>query len=164
MDNELFKQKLSQVADWKIPDTQRETTVNAKKKRGRKNAEELYQEAREEMFHEEFGGVNPTYPPMLLKVKTQSTLCSDCGCQCNQGRKKDLRIYKNKGRRYWKEHCLTCDKHKDPYTGQYTLTGTEASIKWNSFCKEVKGAYKSKGTEQRELVEIRINPEKPYQI
>ena len=82
MKQEDFKQKLSEVAEWKIPETPRETSLNAKKKRGRKSNEDEYMELREEMFYEEFGGVNPTYPPMLTKLKRSATICDDCGDHC----------------------------------------------------------------------------------
>ena len=34
---------------------------------------------------------------------------------------------------------------QDPYTGEYTLNSQKASVVWNSFLKESKGAYASKG-------------------
>lgn len=162
MDNELFKQKLSQVADWKIPDTPRETSLNAKKQRGRKTNEELYQQAREEIFHTEFGGVNPTYPPMLLSVKNQATLCSDCGCDCSQGRRKEKKLYetgKDK-KRNWREKCITCGLHQNPFTGKFDLTAERASHVWTQFLRETKGLYQTAGNQARGELEIKAaNPD-----
>ena len=42
---------------------------------------------------------------------------------------------------------------KDPYTGEYTLNPQKASIVWNSFLRETKGCYASKGN----LVKKRIS-------
>ena len=34
---------------------------------------------------------------------------------------------------------------QDPYTGEFKLNAQKASIVWNSFLRETKGAYASKG-------------------
>jgi hypothetical protein len=151
MDNEEFKRRLSEVADWKLPDTPRETSLNQKKKRGRKSAEDVYQETREEIFFEEFGGVNPTYPPMLLKVKRQPTVC-ECGRVCEHGCEKEAKLYETKTKNHWKVKCKTCGMTQDPYTGEFNLNAQKASVVWHSFLRETKGTSQSKGNIAKGLV------------
>ena len=153
MDDELFKQKLSEVAEWKIPDTPRETSLNAKKKRGRKSNEDEYMELREEIFYEEFGGVNNTYPPMLVKLKHTPTTCGDCGKLCPNGCEKEAKLYQKNGKNYWREKCLTCNLQKDPYTSEFNLNPQKASVVWHSFMRETKGTSMSKGNIAKGLIQ-----------
>ena len=142
MDNEEFKRKLTEVADWKIPDTPRETSLNAKKKRGRKSNEDEYMELREEIFYEEFGGVNPTYPPMLLKLKVQACDCEDCGKTCEEGRKKEKKLY-DSNRLHWREKCITCGMSKNPWTGAFDLDSTRAALVWAEWLRKTNPRVKS---------------------
>lgn len=158
MDDEEFRRRLSEVAEWKIPDTPRETSLNQKKKRGRKSREDEYMELREEIFHEEFGGVNPTYAPMLTKVKRCAVDCDDCGQHCPNGREKEAKLQEKNGKSAWRQKCLTCGKFQNPFTGEFNLTGSAASIKWNDFMRETKGAYKTAGNERRELAKVVVKP------
>lgn len=154
MDDAEFKRRLSEVAEWTIPKTERETSLNAKKKRGRKSAEDEYMELREEIFHKEFDGINKTYAPMLTKVKRCPVTCEDCGRHCPNGRETEAKLQEKNGKRAWRKKCLTCAMYENPFTGEYCLTGTAASIKWNDFMRETKGVYKTKGNERREQVSI----------
>jgi hypothetical protein len=149
MDDAEFKRKLSEVAEWKIPETPRETSLNAKKKRGRPSQEEQYQELREEIFFEEFGGENPTYPPMLIKVHCQAVNCDDCGKLCEQGRRKEAKLHEKHGKRVWREKCVTCNRFQNPFNGEFELTGSMASMKFNDFMRKTKGAYQTRGNELR---------------
>lgn len=158
MDDKEFRRKLSEVADWKIPETPRETSLNAKKKRGRKSNEEQYMELREEIFLEEFGGVNPTYPPMLTKVKPAATTC-ECGRVCETGCQKEAKLYTSKGKNHWRWKCHTCGMTQDPYTGEFCLNSQKASVVWNSFLRETKGAYASKGNLVKDNILIRKYPD-----
>lgn len=158
MDDKEFRRKLSEVAEWKIPETPRETSLNAKKKRGRKSNEDEYMELREEIFLEEFGGVNPTYPPMLTKVKPSATTC-ECGRVCETGCQKEAKLYTSKGKNHWRWKCHTCGMTQDPYTGEFCLNSQKASVVWNSFLRETKGAYASKGNLVKDNILIRKYPE-----
>lgn len=134
MRDEEFKQRLTEVAEWHIPldiDLQ-QGVANKLKKLAKLQAE-----------GEPIG--NPTYPPKLDRIKHPDMACEDCG-KIVQGRKKEIQIYKNKTICGRKEKCVNCGLHKDPYTGQFCLTGTEASIKWNSYAKGAGRRYKTKQT------------------
>jgi hypothetical protein len=132
--------------------------LNAKKKRGRKTNEEKYQDEHEEIFLELFEGVNPTYPPMLTKVKRCATTC-ECGRVCDNGCEKEAKLYQTKGKNCWRWKCKTCGMTQDPYTGEFKLNAQKASIVWNSFLKETKGAYASKGNLIKGIEIIRNSPE-----
>jgi len=165
MEDKEFRRRLSEVAEWKLPETQKETSVAARKKRGRKTVEEKYQDEHEEVFMELFNGVNPTYAPMLTKVKRCATTCQDCGEHCANGREKEARLHQKNGKAAWRQKCLTCNKFQNPFNGKFELIGQAASIKWNDFMRETKGARKTQGNEKRKevVVEnpgiIRIYPE-----
>jgi hypothetical protein len=152
MNDEEFKRRLSEVAEWKLPDTPREASLNAKKKRGRKTNEEQYQDEHQEVFLELFNGVNPTYAPMLTKVKRCAVSCEDCGEHCPNGREKEARLQEKNGKGAWRQKCLTCNKFQNPFNGKFELTGSAASIKWNDFMRETKGVYKTQGNEKRKEV------------
>jgi hypothetical protein len=155
MTNDEFKQKLSEVAEWKLPDTPRETSLNQKKKRGRKSAEEKYQDEHQEVFLELFEGVNPTYAPMLTKVKRCAITCDDCGEHCPNGRNKEAKLQEKNGKAAWRQKCLTCNKYQNPFNGKFELTGQAASIKWNDFMRETKGAYRTLANEKRKEVLVK---------
>jgi hypothetical protein len=155
MKDEEFKQRLSQVAQWKIPETPRETSLNAKKKRGRKSAEEVYQEEHENVFLEIYNGVNPTFPPLLTKVKIQGCMCEDCGRFCENGRKTEVTKYYS-NRPHWRERCVTCGMNQNPNTGAWDLNNKDASAHWANWLRKTSEkpyAYKKKKT-------ITIHPDK----
>lgn len=156
MNNAEFKSKLSEVAVWKIPDTPRETSLNAKKKRGRPSKEELYQEEHEEVFLELFNGENPTYAPMIVKLKIAAVECNDCGRLCENGCHKEKKLYDTANKPHWRERCLTCNKARNPYTGAFDLTIAQASVVWNSYLRDSKGIYASKGNLAKEVNEDHI--------
>lgn len=154
MDEEEFRRRLSEVADWEIPKTPRETSLNNRKKRGRKSNEDEYMELREEIFHEEFDGINPTYAPMLTRVKRCGVTCDDCGQHCPDGRETEAKLHTKGKKRVWRQKCLTCKKFQNPFTGEFNLTGCQASIKFNDFMRETKGVYKTRGNEERRKVMV----------
>ena len=152
MDDKKFKELLSQVADWQIPKlSQTEIKEARQRNRGRRSNEELYQEEHEEIFLELFDGHNPTMAPELLKVKNQSCVCEDCGCVCAEGRRKERKLYETgvQAKRNWRERCLTCGLSKNPFTGRFELTSTEASHVWTKFLRDSRGIYATPGNRAR---------------
>lgn len=153
MDDKLFKQKLTEVAEWRIPDTVTGTAsgdAKAPRKRGRPTAEEAYQEAHEEIFLEIFDGKNPTFPPQILKLKNSAVTCDDCGKHCAEGRLKEIKRYVSNNKVNWREHCMACHRWRDPYTGEFKLVNSNVSTVWNSFVRDTKNKYKSKGNIAKE--------------
>jgi hypothetical protein len=154
MDDTEYRKKLSEVADWHIPKlspTDLKESTQRKRGRGRPSDEEKYQDAHEEIFLDLYKGINPTHSPELIKVNAKATVCDDCGCDCPQGRKKEKKLYetgKDK-KRNWRERCITCNKNKNPFTGKFDLTPSEAPHIWTVFLRETKGIYKTEANEAR---------------
>jgi Pyruvate/2-oxoacid:ferredoxin oxidoreductase delta subunit len=131
MDEQEFRNKLSEVAEWRIPDILERPTVNLKRT-GRKSKEDLYQEQHEEEFAEMFDGVNPTYPVALLSVK-KATDCEDCGQHCPKGRVIDAVVINGPKKSFWRKKCKACGLTQDPYTKEYCLTGAEVTHRITSY-------------------------------
>ena len=128
MNDEEYKQKLSQVAEFTIPEVN--SGGNPKRvKRGRKSAEELYQEEHEEVFLDLFDGKNPTVRPVLTNLKIQGCICEDCGKHCENGRHTEKAKY-NSSRPHWRQRCLTCGMNQNPFSGEWDLTNKNASAVW----------------------------------
>jgi hypothetical protein len=140
MDDEEYKRRLSEVAEWKLPETPRETSLNAKKKRGRKSAEEKYQDEHEEVFMELFEGTNPTYTPLLTKIKYATITC-ECGRVCDSGCQKEAKLFQTQTKAVWRWKCKTCGMTQDPYTGEYTLNSQRGSIVWAEYLRKCNPVY-----------------------
>lgn len=151
MDDEEFRTRLSEVADWIIPDTPRETSVNAKKTRGRKSHENVYCEMHEELFLEHFDGKNPSHAPMLVRVKRAAVNCEHCGQHCAKGRETEARIHLANKKLHWRQRCVTCNLNKNPYTGEFDLRPGESGVVWNQFMRDSKGVYQTAGNMAREI-------------
>jgi hypothetical protein len=125
MDEELFKQKLSEVAEWQIPDIKLDSNDKRKlqNKRGRPTNEEQYQEEHEQEFINLFEGKNPTAAPELVGLKKEKTLCADCGNLCNSTQRREIKYYKNQ--RHHIDHvrikCIECNMYRHPETGVFNL-------------------------------------------
>lgn len=151
MDDKLFRQLLSEVAEWQIPKlTATDIKLAEQKKRGkgRPTNEERYQDEHQEVFLDLFNGINPTYPPELVKTKVSATVCEDCGIHCPNGRKKEKKLYQTGTKKNWREKCLTCEKSKNPFTGKFDLTLSQAPHVWTDFLKHRKGAYNTEKNQQ----------------
>jgi hypothetical protein len=147
MNDEEFKRRLSEVAEWEMPKLSDTDVREAKKRargRGRPTNEELFQQEHEEIFKEIFDGINPTIKPVLTKIIHQPHLC-ECGKICEDGCPKDIKLYHIKGQSHWRQKCLNCGMTQNPYTGKFNLTAQKALGVWTSFLRETKGVYNSKG-------------------
>ena len=160
MDDKEFRRRLSEVAEWRIPKTEQETSIAAKRKRGRKSAEEEYMALREEIFQQEFDGINNTIPPMLTKIKAKAKDCEDCGKHCENGRQIEAKLHTKGVKQAWRKKCLTCNRFENPFTGEFNLTGAAASIKWNDFMRETKGIYKTRGNAERARLKVQQQTDK----
>lgn len=157
MDDTEYRKKLSEVATWALPKLSATDIKEAKKRgRGRPSNEELYQEAHEEIFMDIYNGVNPTHPPELIKTKNKATVCDDCGCDCPEGRHKEIKLYETgpKKTRNWRERCITCNMNKNPFTGKFDMTASESPHVWTNYLRETKGLYKTAGNEARNNTDL----------
>jgi hypothetical protein len=154
MDNELFKQKLSEVSNWKLPEINVNDINKATKGRGRKSKESEYQEEHEQVFLEMFEGVNPTFPPQLVDLKVQAVDCEDCGKHCPNGRQLESKFYTTNDKPHWRKKCLTCKHWENPLTGKFDIdNGTESSFAWTDFLRDTKQIYQTRKNKAREAKE-----------
>ena len=126
MTKDEIRQKLAEVAEFKMPKlTKSDIKVSKQRSRGkgRPSNEELYQEEHEEVFLDMFEGINPTHSPELVKVHIQPVDCEDCGRHCENGRQTEIKFYKKAVGHiaHRRDRCVTCNKYRDPNTGEYTL-------------------------------------------
>jgi len=154
MDDKLFKQLLSEVAEWRIPEAVTGSKDGVKRSRGRPSKELQYQLDRERIFQEEFDGVNPTFPPQVIKLKNSACVCEDCGQHCENGRQMEKKLYETSGKKNWRERCLTCERSKNPFTGKYDLTFSQAPHIWTDFLKDRKMVYKTEKNQARKPAQI----------
>jgi hypothetical protein len=123
--DELF-QKLAEVAEFRMPKlTPSEIKISKQKSRGkgRPSLEDKYQEEHEEVFLDMFEGINPTHSPELVKVHIKPKDCEDCGVHLTVSREMEIKFYKAVANHipHWRHRCKTCNKYKDPNTGEFTL-------------------------------------------
>ena len=139
MDNELFKQKLSEVADWTIPKLSPTDVKQAKKRaRGRRSNEEKYEEEHEEIFLEIFQGVNPTCPAELTNLKIAAVDCPNCGKHCPNGRREEIKYYPATPGHiaHRRNRCLECNKYRDPDHGTWDLPQGPAAQRYLNWAKK----------------------------
>jgi hypothetical protein len=122
MRDEEFKKRLTEVADWYTPVDIDSKTASSK----------IVDRCEDQQ-------PNDTLSPKILKLKYAKATCQDCG-KIVQGRHKDIQLYKRKNNVGFKEKCLACGLHKDPYTGKFNITGTEAAIKWSAYFRRTRTA------------------------
>ncbi len=118
--------KLSEVAEFRMPKLSASEIKISKQKargKGRPTKEEQYQEEHEEVFLDLFQGINPTHAPELVKLHIKPIDCEDCGAHCENGRQMEIKFYKAVPNHiaHRRDRCLTCNKYKDPNTGEFTL-------------------------------------------
>jgi len=123
---EQLNLKLSEVAEFRMPKlTPSEIKISKQRARGkgRPTKESLYQEEHEEVFLDMFQGINPTHTPELVKLHIKPVDCEDCGRHCENGRRQEIKFYKKAPNHiaHWRHRCLTCNRYRDPNTGEYTL-------------------------------------------
>lgn len=134
MNDEEFKRKLSEVADWRIPEIKLDG-VQRRKLRGRLSNEEKYQDEHEQIFFEIYNGVNPTTTPEITKVHRAATTCDDCGKHCPNGREKEKKLYETNKKKHWREKCLTCGLSLNPKTGLFDAPNRTAAVEWNHWLR-----------------------------
>lgn len=137
MDDEEFRRKLSEVAEWQIPMVGTATSRLIIKYETDNN-DDLDMDENED--DEEFassgdtnagfiparGNQNNSIPPVITKLKIAGTTCEDCGDYCANGRQKEKKLYQAEPK-HWREKCLTCGHWRHPVTGKFTLTGYDVA-------------------------------------
>ena len=142
MDNDLFLKKLTEVADWEIPESIKGTLHQPKHRANYEYLEadeevstEVEVEDSEELTEEEINRINLSFPPRLLKVKVQAVWCTYCGRFCEKGLEQEVRLHRNP-RDHWRRRCVTCGKYQDPYTKEINLSLPKANALWTDWWRE----------------------------
>jgi hypothetical protein len=142
MDENLFRAKLTQVADWDIPlvSSGGETKSPRDRRRGPKSYEEKEWELNEE---EAIGepiktGPNDTVPPRILKVKHQPIPCDGCD-RIVEGRVVELRLIQNPAP-HWREKCNYCKKMKNPNNDLFELDGYNSGNVFRNYALKLERA------------------------
>jgi hypothetical protein len=144
MKDEEFKQKLSEVAEWRfvLPEEALKLTSAVKKRYYKpKRVKPVIIEPELDLDSEEEPLVVENTKPTihLVKPKIQAVDCQDCGQHCEHGRRKEIHFYYKGQHKLIREKCITCQRHKDPYTNEFVLTPGKSNIVWHSYMKSVGG-------------------------
>jgi hypothetical protein len=153
MNNDEFKQRLSQVAEWCLPVSPGDSVNITKKKRSRQQIDDEDQED-----DTPIEVCEDRLQPMVTKIHIQPVDCTDCGQLCANGRRTELQVYSSNNKRHWRERCVTCNKVKNPYTGEFDLKPSEAAVCWNSFNRTTKMTYATKGNVKRKEYQLASQP------
>jgi hypothetical protein len=126
MDKELFKQRLSEVAEFRMPKLSPSDIKEAGQRargRGRPTKESLYQDLHEVEFLDLFQGHNPTMVAELVKVNIKPHDCEDCGQHLTVSREMQIKFYRAMPGHisHRRDRCVTCNRYRDPNTGEFTL-------------------------------------------
>ena len=152
MDDEEFKRRLTEVAEWHTPtDADKPYAKTKRKKRNEQLMELVGDDDNQEVITD---GANDTIAPVITKLRTAACNCEDCGRHCPEGRAKEAKLHQKGDKKVWRQKCLTCKMFQNPFTGEFNLTGSVASIKFNDFMRETKGVYKTRGNEERRRVTV----------
>lgn len=142
MTDEEFKQKLSEVCEWKIPDTPRETSLNQKRKR-RKSSDIDDVNEDDDNEEQEVEVNNSSYAPMIIKLKCLPVDCEDCGKVCENGRHIENKFHKT-NRPHWRKRCVTCDKVENPETGKIDVSTAKSASVWADYLRKTNPRYYGK--------------------
>jgi hypothetical protein len=135
MDENLFRAKLTEVAEWDIPlvSSGGQDKSPKDRRRGPKPFEEKEWDLNEE---ESIGqpiktGPNDTVPPRIIKIKHTPMPCDGCD-QVVEGRVLEMRLVA-KPVTHWRERCNICKKMKNPFTNEFTIDGYNSSNVFKSY-------------------------------
>jgi hypothetical protein len=120
-----IEEKLNELAYLEIPKLNKSELKVIRRTRVRDPDDIDPDEADDELVEEVYPDVvqddaNITYPAEIQAIKYQRVQCPDCGQPC-RNRKTDIKYYPNSNRPHWREHCLTCDTSRNPWTGEMNI-------------------------------------------
>ena len=151
MDNELFKQKLSEVAVWRL-DKVSTTDINAGLKRARGKTKPIQEDDEPELAVTLVDGVNPTMALTLVSLLPCATTCEDCGLHCPNGRQVTAKIYPSRALGlHWRKRCVTCQRYLNKDTGQYTVPDNKVS---NHYSTKLQPGHQITFENDKEIITI----------
>lgn len=157
MDEKLFLQKLSEVAEWHRPQTgpNGACSINKRAKSAPEHPGPITQEELDEMsdaeaqdYYDRLMAYKASLPndsvgPEIKRLKIQPVNCEDCGNTCANGRKLESKLHQT-GKPHWRTRCVECNLYKDPVTGKFTINPQSVHSYMGSYYRPKLGIYKSK--------------------
>lgn len=80
-------------------------------------------------------GVNITQSPELSAINYATVECEDCGRMC-QNRQVEIRLYPNSNRPHKRTFCRSCQRGKNPWTGEFNLNKSTYMSAWSAWDRE----------------------------
>lgn len=158
MDEKLFLQKLSELAEWHRPQTGPQGFPSVKRGSERKQIEkpepvteaeldamsdEAVEEYYERLVRWRESQPNELVPPEIVKLKPPVNPCEDCGEQLSEHRRIECRKYDSHGG-HWRSRCVNCNRWQNPLTKEFDISQGASHQFFSSFHRPKKGAYASK--------------------
>lgn len=132
MEQDEFKRRLSDVAEWKQevkgPNGYRKGQQNVKYVSDWDDDDEDDYDEYDEVIDVDALNI----PIEITKIKPIASVCDDCGLVV-ENRIKHFKKAQNRFGTQWRESCYTCKKHKNPNTGKFDMTGTEGIQIWKEY-------------------------------
>jgi hypothetical protein len=139
-----IEEKLQELAYLEIPKLNKSELKLIRKTRVRdpddidSDEDELVQEVYPDVVRDD---ANITHPLELQTIKFARVTCSDCGEPC-RNRRTEAKYYPNSTRPHWREHCLTCQTSRNPWTGEMNIP--------TAISREVYAAYERESSTPHE--------------
>ena len=76
--------------------------------------------------------INITQAPDLSTVRYAEVECEDCGCMC-KNRQVEIKVYPRSPRPHKRTFCKTCQKGKNPWTGEFVLEKDVYMRAWSAW-------------------------------
>lgn len=157
MDEKLFLQRLSEVAEWHRPKLGPNGAASTNKRAkeqpehpGPITEEQLDQmsDAEAEDYYERLMAWRATQPnesigPEIKQLRIQAVDCPDCGRHCAEGRRMETKLCQT-GQRHWRTRCDVCNLYKDPATGKFSIDPKMAHSYLMSYYRPKLGLNNSK--------------------
>ena len=153
MDNEEFKRRLSEVAEWRVPKAEFDGVSRRRLKSSKVKVTAPDEISCEQEFVERFGDLNPTKPLEVLEIKIKEFDCPDCHRVCTQGRVVESRLHTSNKINHWRRRCTECGFFQNPNTGAYDVPSGRSGIVWNEYMR-VRGV-KQRQQEREKNLELR---------
>lgn len=136
MDKKLFEEKLSQVAEWHYPKIER----SPGRPRSRPVRDPIDPDCDQDPDSDQDQDqntpmINNTAAPEITRIKVPRSQCHNCGRQVNVACHTEKKFYHLMNRPHWREHCVTCDLWKNPYTGVFDVPSSNIGTIWNQYLR-----------------------------
>lgn len=171
MDEKLFLQKLSELAEWHRPQTgpqgfpsvRRGKEAHAIAKPPPVTEEELNQMSDEEVedYYDQLvkwreSQPNESVPPEILKLRAPTEPCEACGKELTEHRRVECKKYDSAGG-HWRTRCVNCNLYQNPMTKEFSISQGASHQFFIDFYRPKQGKYNSKyQPKEKKSVEVEV--------